>query len=369
MWRNYKPDAVDEHGNRRGRNGALRALACAGTPLADLQKPTRLAALKRYERAPLLTALDPYLKLADLESDTRDWLELYYEDGRLYPNVNFFSQVTGRSAYSHPALQNIAKEFEGGTFRDCIRAPEGHAIVKCDYSAQELRILAHITQDENLLGAFRAQAEGDKDPHLIVGEKLAGEELERDTPEWDHYRKLGKRINYGFSYGAGWRRHQRTVYEDTATLISNEQAKSEKQAFVDSWPGVVRWQGEFGSRQGNTSEDWYTLSYLGRRRYVSRSSDGTPMYTDRCNGPIQSGGADMLLIALSRLIDDKVAHLDAWVIITTHDEIVLEAAASQAEEVLAWLRAHMRECCRQLLGEDLATEDCVEGKVGESWAS
>jgi DNA polymerase I len=165
VWRNYnKPDAVDEHGNRRGRNGALRALACAGTPLADLQKPTRLAALKRYERAPLLTALDPYLKLADLESDTRDWLELYYEDGRLYPNVNFFSQVTGRSAYSHPALQNIAKEpeFEGGTFRDCIRAPEGHAIVKCDYSAQELRILAHITQDENLLGAFRAQAEGTK---------------------------------------------------------------------------------------------------------------------------------------------------------------------------------------------------------------
>ena len=51
------------------------------------------------------------------------------------------------------------------------------------------------------------------------------------------------------------------------------------------------------------------------------------------------------------------------------NEIVLEAAASQAEEVLAWLRAHMRECCRQLLGEDLATEDCVEGKVEESWTS
>ena len=76
----------------------------------------------------------------------------------------------------------------------------------------------------------------------------------------------------------------------------------------------------------------------------------------------------MLLIALGRLIDDKDAHPDAWVIITTHDEIVLEAPASQAEEILAWLRAHMRESCRQLLGEDLATEDCVEGKVGESWA-
>src|SRR5829696_488745 len=88
VWRNNrKPE------EKEGRNGALRALAMAGTPLPDLQKPTRTLYLTKYENAPLLAALDRYLKFADLESDTRDWIDFYYEDGRLYPNVRFFSQV------------------------------------------------------------------------------------------------------------------------------------------------------------------------------------------------------------------------------------------------------------------------------------
>src|SRR5215204_3756153 len=123
VWRNNrKPEEVE------GRNGALRALAMAGTPLPNLKKPTRLSYLKKYKGASLLGALDQYLKHADLESDTRRWLDLYYEDGRLYPNVRFFSQVTGRSAYSGPALQNITKSLdlpgmESSSFRDCVQAP------------------------------------------------------------------------------------------------------------------------------------------------------------------------------------------------------------------------------------------------------
>src|SRR5215204_6479202 len=120
VWGNYrKPE------EREGRNGALRALALAGTPLKDLKKSTRLTYLKKYENAPFLEALDQYLRHADLEGDTRGWMDLYYEDGRLFPNVKFFSQVTGRSAYADPAVQNIAKRLdlpgmEGTSFRDCI---------------------------------------------------------------------------------------------------------------------------------------------------------------------------------------------------------------------------------------------------------
>jgi DNA polymerase I-like protein with 3'-5' exonuclease and polymerase domains len=140
VWRNNrKPE------EKEGRNGALRALAMAGTPLKDLRKPTRLSYLKQYENAPLLSALDQYLKYADLESDTAGWVDLYYEDGRLYPNVRFFSQVTGRTAYSNPALQNITKTLdlpglEGASFRDCVRVGADTRIIKADYSAQELRI-------------------------------------------------------------------------------------------------------------------------------------------------------------------------------------------------------------------------------------
>jgi len=101
-------------------------------------------------------------------------------------------------------------------------------MVKADYSAQELRILAHVAGDENLLNAFVVQAAGGKDPHLVVGEKIAGNELKKGTPEGRTYRQAGKRANYGFSYGAGWKRYQRSVYEDTAEVITDLQAKKEK---------------------------------------------------------------------------------------------------------------------------------------------
>ena len=142
--------------------------------------------------------------------------------------------------------------------------------MKADYSAQELRILAHVTGDENLLEAFRAQAKGGKDPHLVVGEKIAGRELEKGTEEGDAFRAAGKRANYGFSYGAGWKRYQRSIYEDTAELIPDKQAMSERWAFQEAWPEVTKWQQTFGDREGHEPEAWYTVSFLGRRRYVSR---------------------------------------------------------------------------------------------------
>jgi DNA polymerase I len=366
VWRNNrKPEEVE------GRNGALRALALAGTPLKNLKKSTRLAYLKKYKDAQLLEALDLYLQHADLESDTRGWPELYCEDGRLYPNVQFFSQVTGRSAYSGPALQNIMKEIDlpgelkETSFRDCIRVPEGAAIVKADYSAQELRILAHATKDRDLIEAFLEQDRGGKDPHLIVGEKIAGKELRRKTPEGEAYRQSGKRANYGFSYGAGWRRYQTSIYEDTAEAISDRRAKEEKWAFEEAWPQVKKWQQHFGDRAGHEPGAWYTTSFLGRRRYVGRGKEGRPNYCDRLNGPIQQGGADQLYLALGRMLDDHLP--DVHVIITTHDEIVLECPREIADEAAGWLTGHMREAIRETIGDELATEDCAEVEISESW--
>lgn len=367
VWRNNRKPEESE-----GRNGALRALALAGTPLNDLKKSTRLAYLKKYENAPFLEALDQYLRHADLEGDTRGWMDLYHEDGRLYPNIKFFSQVTGRSAYADPALQNIAKSLdlpgmEGTSFRDCIQAPEGSSMVKADYSAQELRILAHVAGDENLLNAFVAQAAGSKDPHLVVGEKIAGKELKKGTPEGRTYRQAGKRANYGFSYGAGWKRYQRSVYEDTAEVITDLQAKKEKWAFEEAWPGVAAWQQAFGDRAGHEPEAWFTRTFLNRRRYVSPGKGSKPNYCDRLNGPIQSGGADQLYLALAKMVEDPFE--GAHVIVTTHDEIVLECPEEVAEEALRWLLGHMREAVKETIGDELATPDCVEGEVGRSWGS
>ncbi len=360
-----------------GRNGARRALEETGVKLKNLRKPTRIAYLKKHPgKSPLLEALNDYYLYSDLLSDSRDWLNHFVEGGRIYANVNPFGQVTGRSAYSNPALQNSPKEPDPGigiSLRDCIRAPEGYTLVKADYAAQELRILAEITGDEDLIGAFAA---GEKDPHVLVGEKVAGHDLdeEKDPEEYARYRKLGKRANYGFSYGQGAERYQTSVFEDTYERIPLKQARDEQEAFRKTWPGVSKWQKGFGDRTGTRDEDWYTTSFLGRRRYVGRKWDKRnghykPDYCDRLNGPIQSGGADMLYTALSYLLEDQESglHEDVKIIITTHDEIVLEAPSEDAESVKGWLKDTMVRAARRFLREELAGEDSVEVEGVPSW--
>jgi DNA polymerase I-like protein with 3'-5' exonuclease and polymerase domains len=109
-WGNkLKPDATDARGNNVGRNGALRALELAGIKMNSLKKEARTEYLRKHKDAALLEALDAYYKYCDLHSDAKGWLDYSVENGRLYPNINPFSQVTGRSAYSDPALQNTPK--------------------------------------------------------------------------------------------------------------------------------------------------------------------------------------------------------------------------------------------------------------------
>ncbi len=373
-WRNNQPINDTDPATGAGRNGARRALLEAAINLPNLKKHTRLEYLKTHPgEAPLLDALHEYLRYSDLKSDCKTWLTYHYEDDRLYPNVKPFSQETGRSAYADPPIQNIPKEADeelGISLRDCIKAPQGTRLVKADYAAQELRILAHITGDEKLIASF---AEG-VDPHIVVGEQITGHSLEKGTTEYKTYRKLGKRANYGFSYGAGAARYAQSAYEDTAERVSEEQARAEQEAFRTAWPGVYKWQQEFGDADGTDETDWYTLSFVGRRRYVGQKKDKysggyKPSYCDRLNAPIQSGGADMLYVALELLLEDKEDGLfpEVEVIITTHDEIVLEAPEEVGKSTQAWLERRMQDAARRFLREELAGEDCVEGEVGSSW--
>ena len=372
-WGNkLKPDHTDRYGNNTGRNGALRALQLVGTNIKSLKKENRTEYLRNHPDAKLLEALDEYYRYSDLHSDAKGWLTYAVEDGRLYPNINPFSQVTCRSAYSDPALQNIPKEpdEEGAlSLRDCIRAPEGYKIVAADYAAQELRIVAHIADDTDLIKAF---TQGD--PHLQIAEKIAGKKLKRGTAEGEKYRKLGKNVNFGFTYGQGAARFQQSVYQKTSERISEDDAKAYQKAFQQTWRGVHRWQKRFGWRSGKKPEHWYTESFVGRRRYVSRKWDTElpgwkPTYTDRLNGPVQSGGADMLYTAVNLLQADQAEGKfeDAKVLLTTHDEIALEAPEGIVEDAKVWLEQRMRDAAKQFLREELAKEDCVEGEVGDSW--
>jgi len=374
-WGNkLKPDATDRFGNNTGRNGALRALHLVGIGIKSLKKENRTEYLRNHPDAKLLEALDEYYRYSDLHSDAKGWLTYAVENGRLYPNINPFSQVTGRSAFSDPAIQNTPKEpdEEGElSLRDCIRASEGYKVVPADYAAQELRIIAHLAEDEDLINAFTSEA---GDPHLQVAEKIAGKKLRRGTKEGEKYRQLGKSVNYGFGFGQGAKRFQQTVYQKTSERISEDDAKAYQKAFQETWRGVHAWQKKYGSRSGSKPEHWYTESFIGRRRYVSRKWDKylpgwKPSYTDRLNGPVQSGGADMLYTAMRLLREDqKVGNFEnVHILLSTHDELALEAPKDVAEAACEWLENRMRGAAGMHLRKELAGEDCVEGAVGDSW--
>lgn len=373
-WGNKQPFDEDEPSVGPGRNGARRALHLAGIEISNLKKSSRMAYLKKHSDAsPLLHALNDYYHYSSLLSDCKDWLTYFVEDGRIFANVKAFSQVTGRSAYANPALQNAPKEVDeavGMSLRDCIKPQEGHTLIKADYAAQELRILAEVTGDAGLIASFG----GGEDPHVRVAEKIAGRSLPKEDPEYTKYRKLGKRANYGFSYGAGAERYRTSVFEDTYERISLKQAKLEQAAFRKTWPGVHTWQQASGSRDGTSETDWYTTSFTERRRYVSPKWDTflgsrKPNYCDRLNGPIQAGGADMLYIALKFLLQDQSAGIyeNVRIIITTHDEIVLEVLQDDLAGVKDWLEVAMRAAAKEFLRDELTGSDCVEAEEVPSW--
>ena len=366
VWNNTNKNEEELGDKNRGRNGALRALELAGAKVPDLKEKTLLDHANEH---PVVKALLEYRQKVGVFNKYKSWIAKYYGDGRIHPQAQLASLVTGRTPYTNPQIQNMDKR-KHPEFRECIRADEGWKIVKADFSQQELRIVAHFSGDEKLKSIFL----NGEDPHLETGSKIAGRPITKDDPERD----AAKRANFGFVFGGGVRTYRETTLEDYGMVLTEKEGKRDQAAFREAWPGVYVWQKRFGARHGSEPDAWVTRSVRGRRRYVSRSRDRygkyRPKYTDRLNGPVQSTGADILYRTLCRLDAEQRAGIFAEVeiLISSHDEIVLHAPQSSTPEAAEWLKDHMRAAMAELIGEDLATStehsDCVESYVGESWS-
>jgi DNA polymerase I-like protein with 3'-5' exonuclease and polymerase domains len=366
VWNNTNKNEEELGDKNRGRNGALRALKLAGVEVPDLKEKTLLDCADEH---PLITALLEYRQKVGVFNKYKQWIAKYYEGGRIYPQAQLASLVTGRTPYTNPQIQNMDKR-KHPEFRECIRADEGWKIVKADFSQQELRILAYFSGDEKLKTIFLRG----EDPHLETGSKIAGRPITKDDPERD----AAKRANFGFAFGGGVRSYRQTTLEDYGIVLTEKEGKRDQAAFREAWPGVYTWQKRFGARHGSEPDAWVTRSVRGRRRYVSRSRDRygrfRPKYTDRLNGPVQSTGADILYRTLWKLDVEQRAGVfaDVEILISSHDEIVLHAPQFRAQELAEWLKGHMRDAMAELIGKELAAKtehsDCVESYIGDSWS-
>jgi DNA polymerase I len=233
------------------------------------------------------------------------------------------------------------------------------AIVTGDFAQQELRIAAYISQDEEMYKAFESG-----DFYTKTAEKMVGRPVDKEGPE----RKGAKRAVLGFLYGLGIAKYRNNVFKDYGIKLSEAQANKDREAFRATFPGLYRWQREYGSKQG-----WTTRSVLGWRRHVApgkdRNGDTVPKYTDRINGPIQSTAGDILYLAIHKMQADWDAAIrtEAKFLVSVHDEIVLECPEESAKDVALWLHSKMREAFEEVLGPELGGPKSVEVSYGPSW--
>lgn len=309
------------------------------------------------ELHPIIDLILEHRQLTKLKSTYVDALPLLLnrETGRVHTSYNQTGTVTGRVSSSDPNLQNIPIRTElGRHVRAAFVAQEGWLLLGADYSQVELRIMAHISQDPNLLGAF---ARGE-DIHASTASAILQVPLSEVTPAM---RRLAKAINFGIIYGMGeYGLAQRTD-------LSLEEAREFIAHYFERYEGVKDYV-ERTKREAH--EQGYVSTILGRRRYfpelqaTSQAHGGMKRAAEReaINMPIQGSAADILKIAMVRLHRAlEKRSLGARMILQVHDELVVEVPQEELDTVSHLVRSVMEKAW------DLDASLKVDVAVGRNW--
>ena len=269
-------------------------------------------------------------------------------EGRIHTKFSQTGTATGRLSSSEPNLQNIpARDDIGKELRKYFIADEGHVLIDADYSQIELRILAALANDENMLKSFR---EGN-DIHSAVASQVFGVPIEDVT---DVMRRRAKAVNFGIVYGIG----DFSLAKDLG--ITRKRAREYIESYLDKFSGVrdyLKNSVEFAKEQG------YTKTILNRRRYIPElkvTNRNLVAFGERVamNSPIQGSAADIIKVAMinvERALNES--SLDARLIMQVHDELVVESSADCAEEAAQILKREMESAISMnvLLRADVGT--------------
>jgi len=344
------PHPREETWNWNSPRQAKEAFSLIGLQIPDLKREN----LSKYEH-PLAKAVSEYRDTRSLLSQVCKWAAGRYRDGRVHPQWNPAGAATGRASCTSPNVQSLPK---GEGFRGCIRPGEGHVLVKADLSQIELRVLAAIAEDENMLKVFRSGG----DIHLNTAEALASRKVKKGDPE----RQKAKAVNFGLSFGMGAKKFKEMAERDYEVRMTLSEAKEAKHKLLDAYPRIGHWH----AREGLECErgNFITETLMGRRRVVEPDYQGKPSFTERLNAPVQGTAADILKLALARLWENWSEHQGALPILTVHDEVVLECAAEDAKVTARWLSGILRGAVEDVLGHpELAGEDAIETTTAPSW--
>ena len=303
---------------------------------------------------PLPKVLMQYRSLSKLKSTYTDRLpeQINPRTGRIHTSYHQAVTATGRLSSSDPNLQNIPiRTAEGRRIRQAFIAPLGYKLVAADYSQIELRIMAHLAQDEGLLHAFRHNL----DVHKATAAEVFGVALGDVSTD---QRRSAKAINFGLIYGMSAFGLAKQIGCD------RKQAQAYIDRYFQRYPGVLAYMER---TREQASEQGYVETLFGRRLYlpeIQSKNAALRKGAERTaiNAPMQGTAADIIkraMVMVDRWLSES--EVDARVILQVHDELVLEVREDLVEPVSAQLR--------DLLGAaaELAVPLLVEVGVGANW--
>ena len=294
-----------------------------------------------------------YRQLTKLKSTYADALPGYVrEDGRIHGTFNQTVTATGRISSADPNLQNIPVRNElGKQIRKLFVPAPGYIFVDADYSQIELRILAHMSEDENLIAAYHQ----DKDIHAITAASVFHVPLAEVTPQM---RRNAKAVNFGIVYGIS----AFGLSEDLS--ITRKEAEQYIERYFATYPKVK----ELLDRLVADAERLgYSTTLLGRIRPIPELKASQYMTREfgkrvAMNAPIQGTAADIIKIAMNAVNAELVRrNLASRIVLQVHDELLIEAKQEEVEEVKELLVSCMKNAMQ--LSVDLE----VSVAPGENW--
>ena len=306
--------------------------------------------MDKHPIVPLITQYRAITKL--LNTYVTGLLKVVGEDGRIHSTFKQTETRTGRISSAEPNIQNIPVRTElGREMRRFFKAKDGYMLVDADYSQIELRVLAHISDDEIMKQAFIDGV----DIHTVTASQVFNQPIDWVTPQ---LRSRAKAVNFGIVYGIG----AFSLSKDIGVTV--READEYIKAYLAKYSGVNEYMNKTVSE---AEKSGYVSTLFGRRRYIKELASSNKILKAlgkriAMNTPIQGTAADIIKIAMIKVYNAlKASGLDARLILQVHDELIVEVKESEAEQAAALLKKEMENAV------SLSIPLTVDVNIGKTW--
>lgn len=300
------------------------------------------------ELSKLFTLVQEYRKWGKIKSTYIDGYlkHLNSATGRIHPDLFALSTDTGRMNCRNPNAQNMPRKTNDPIgVRNFIRAQEGHLILSLDFSQIELRVGAFYCRDERMLDTYRRNG----DIHAATTSVIFGisyeEAQDKHSENYKEHRTIAKNVNFGTFYGLFPRGLQKTLKFKAGVEKSVSECEEILFNLKSGYKGLATWQEE---TKAAAARRMYSETWLGRRRYlpdITSNEWGKRSFAERCalNTPIQGTAADILKLAIARILRGLPERPWLRPVLQIHDELTFIIPKDKLPEAVAFVRACMEE--------------------------